>query len=712
MRDLKRGLLLLILLAALSATLALSNVGTTVAASAHLPPLQTPAVDITVEVAPFNVEPGQTAMVTVVIKNASPSPIAPEVSIFLPDSVSAKLNDLPSGTIYNAQSGALNWQPVMPGSGAELRLLLPVVAQVADPQAPEQTISVFARAGGQDIQQDATFWIGLAPSATVRMSPPQVAVGQPLQLLGTVNGPGPVSQLWSLGDGRIVEATDPTVVYPQPGTYEIVFQASTPMGVISQSVSVSVLAQTVARFGVSDSTPAVGSDVLFLNESGGQQPLSYLWDFGDGQISTEPQPVHRFQVPGTYDVHLFVTGALGQSESVKTVSVGTTPVADFIIADAVDAGTVVQGQAFTDESATKVIWDMGDGHTYEGPVMEHVYWAAGDYPVTVTVANEYGETRMMRLIQVNPGRLRLYLPLVLAHGDAETSPVEEPQAAVESTAEEQLQLSVNPPQEELPRLELPEGLTQQEMLLAYINEARRVNGLNALNLVPELSAAAQKHADDMATNGSTSHTGSDGSVPALRVLLSGYPGGYAGEAMAWGMADAIEPVRFWLTSPGHRPIILDPAARDVGVGFNENFTAPSVWYWTADFASMDLPVVRVPLPPSMTPVPEPVITLLGPPTDGEFKLSADTNLMFTWSWPRPLEDNQRFGLYLRSRGRTTQIGTVSAPQFDDQYHFTTSAGNVPALPGQQSWFVRLEDTFSGEMHEQSEFRTIQFVSEP
>jgi len=201
-------------------------------------------------------------------------------------------------------------------------------------------------------------------------------------------------------------------------------------------------------------------------------------------------------------------------------------------------------------------------------------------------------------------------------------------------------------------------------------------------------------------------------VPPLRVQLSGYPGGYAGEATAWGMSQAIEPVRYWLTSPNHRTILLDPAARDVGVGFSENFGAPSVWYWTAEFASLDLPVISVTLPVSPTPAPEPVLSLLGPPSGGEFALSAGTDLKFTWSWPVPLLPDERFAVYLDTQGRSTQIGTVSQPQDGDQYLFTISANNVPAQPGQQTWFVLLENTLSGGVREQSEARPIVFFTSP
>ena len=40
-------------------------------------------------------------------------------------------------------------------------------------------------------------------------------------------------------------------------------------------------------------------------------PEAYLWDFGDGTTSTEPDPSHQYNAPGTYSVVLTVTSTEG-----------------------------------------------------------------------------------------------------------------------------------------------------------------------------------------------------------------------------------------------------------------------------------------------------------------------------------------------------------------------------------------------------------------
>jgi hypothetical protein len=104
----------------------------------------------------------------------------------------------------------------------------------------------------------------------------------------------------------------------------------------------------------------------------------------------------------------------------------------------------------------------------------------------------------------------------------------------------------------------------------------------------------------------------------------------------------------------------------------------------------------------------PVIQLLGPPQNSEFALAADNNLIFTWSWPLPLEEGQRFVVYLKS-GRTFQIGTVQQPLGNNQYQFKTQATNVPVSPGLYEWQVRLENLASGEVIEESAFWPVNFL---
>jgi len=67
--------------------------------------------------------------------------------------------------------------------------------------------------------------------------------------------------------------------------------------------------------------------VTFVNQSIGA--ASYLWEFGDGTVSTETNPVHQYNKTGTYDVCLLATNAAGCVDTVcKQVAAIVIPLFD------------------------------------------------------------------------------------------------------------------------------------------------------------------------------------------------------------------------------------------------------------------------------------------------------------------------------------------------------------------------------------------------
>jgi hypothetical protein len=215
-------------------------------------------------------------------------------------------------------------------------------------------------------------------------------------------------------------------------------------------------------------------------------------------------------------------------------------------------------------------------------------------------------------------------------------------------------------------------------LLAYINEARRHFELSKLEAAEELSLAAQNHTDDMAAAQHNAHTGSDGSVPAERFLQFGYSSGYAGEATAWGFADPRQAVEFWVNSPSHRAIILNPNATHVGLGYTVDYTAPSVWYWTAEFGNA-------------SGQPEDAVLRVQGPTDGTELLNSEP-LTFIWNWAAPLGAAEQFTVYLNDGSGQIAAGSVSQPALGTQYRLTFEPTSLPGLLGPYQWQIVLEDS--------------------
>ncbi len=78
-----------------------------------------------------------------------------------------------------------------------------------------------------------------------------------------------------------------------------------------------------------------------LSDRGAEDPPTYAWDFGDGATSTEVNPTHTYEEPGTYEATLTVTDAAGTTTDTVTVNVRTDvpcgpPLSDSFDGDALD----------------------------------------------------------------------------------------------------------------------------------------------------------------------------------------------------------------------------------------------------------------------------------------------------------------------------------------------------------------------------------------
>jgi len=117
-----------------------------------------------------------------------------------------------------------------------------------------------------------------------------------------------------------------------------------------------------------------------------------------------------------------------------------------------------------------------------------------------------------------------------------------------------------------PRMEAADAAIATE-LLNLVNAARAKEALAPIALEPRLTEAAQRFAEDLAARRALSHTDRRGGRPPERFLNAGYRYAIAEEAVAAGQKSCVEVVAAWLASPSHRPLLLDKAVRDAGIGY-------------------------------------------------------------------------------------------------------------------------------------------------
>ncbi len=131
--------------------------------------------------------------------------------------------------------------------------------------------------------------------------------------------------------------------------------------------------------------------VTFINQSFGSG-LSYLYNFGDGKASTQPNPVHLYSKPGTYNVCLRITDNLQKESTIcKKVTVSdSTQLSCFAL---FEYNIVNDTVYFINQSSTnsaQYYWEFGDNSSSTLKNPGHYYSTAGYYEVFLTVKDSSG----------------------------------------------------------------------------------------------------------------------------------------------------------------------------------------------------------------------------------------------------------------------------------------------------------------------------------
>ncbi len=130
--------------------------------------------------------------------------------------------------------------------------------------------------------------------------------------------------------------------------------------------------------------------------------ILYEWFFGDGDTGTGSQISHIFTSTGIYSVTLRTTDTLGASDqAMLSVTVTESTVANIpptaVISSSSTVGTAPlavdfdgSGSSDSDGTIQSHDWELGDGGTATGPVIEYAYVFAGTFNATLTVTDNGG----------------------------------------------------------------------------------------------------------------------------------------------------------------------------------------------------------------------------------------------------------------------------------------------------------------------------------
>lgn len=113
---------------------------------------------------------------------------------------------------------------------------------------------------------------------------------------------------WDFGDGSTGAGQNTTHTFKSNGDFTVQLVVVDSLSNCSDSVSrkVSILPQCRAKFKLAVDT-TISYKLFLINESTEMVGDRYLWDFGDGNTSTERNPIHVFQQFGKFKICLSIS---------------------------------------------------------------------------------------------------------------------------------------------------------------------------------------------------------------------------------------------------------------------------------------------------------------------------------------------------------------------------------------------------------------------
>jgi PKD repeat protein len=191
-------------------------------------------------------------------------------------------------------------------------------------------------------------------------------------------------------------------VYTEAGLYTVILTVESPGGpdTVTHTNYIDVdPATAVANFTASPLSGQAPLEVAFTNTSTGDYAIS-VWDFGDGDTSTEANPTHTYRNAGNYTVALTINGPGGTDTLTRTDYIEVSPGA----VQASFSASPTQGIApltviFTNTSTGDFnfsLWQFGDGGTSIKTNPTHLYEDAGIYAVILAVNGPGGTDTVTR----------------------------------------------------------------------------------------------------------------------------------------------------------------------------------------------------------------------------------------------------------------------------------------------------------------------------
>lgn len=241
--------------------------------------------------------------------------------------------------------------------------------------------------------------------------------------------------LWDFGDGITSTVQNPDHTYVSAGTYvaNLTITNISHSLISTKLMDITVISSVVVANFSANATTGYPNDYFQFSDLTSDTPLTWAWDFGDGNTSTDQNPVHQYTAVGLYDVALDVTNSTSFNSTTKlnyinisalpaptvptftankTYTTNPTLPSSFTVTSAVPPRMVSYNLSFGDGT-----WSNTTSSSFSA--IEHTYSSVGVYSPTLYVYNAAGEahtTSTDMIIISNPHVYLIDNPTIINYG--------------------------------------------------------------------------------------------------------------------------------------------------------------------------------------------------------------------------------------------------------------------------------------------------------
>lgn len=206
------------------------------------------------------------------------------------------------------------------------------------------------------------------------------------------------SWLWDFGDGTTSTEINPKHVFTKAGQFSVSLILGSTAGCISDPY-VAVINVYEQQEPLWQTAPflCINEGVQFEDKTvySSQDKVTWLWDFGDQQSSTQQHPVHQYTKGGNYEVTLLVTNQYGCSNSSKkTIFINDPASVSFENERSCTSDIVTFSAKALSGQVSSWEWDFGDSSNDLSQkfkmVAQHQYAQPGTYQVVLKALSREG----------------------------------------------------------------------------------------------------------------------------------------------------------------------------------------------------------------------------------------------------------------------------------------------------------------------------------